>query len=316
MYAYYCFEYVIQLLCSLNRPFQLKTMFVTLQDGIFRYKWNFSEVSLDKRLDLFETNWAFFAGFGNQRCLMCACPFVLFGYLLLKKWHYFDILYLLIGCSVLYIFEGQSKFSHDSFSSLVLMKMFAFWCWILYYVCFYHALTWDIFNILFNFQATLVFCLFSFSPLSLALGLCLCSFHWYVSFSLVVISTVYIDRFIHHVNNFHCSLCQNVKCSHDLIKMYYLSTSIVVVDAAWNITLKNCLFSSCFFVVPTGDQQYTCFSLCWQQQVQGLKNYYYCQIQKNGKHLCWEEGFPYFMEPISYRKFHLVYLCLSGAMIW
>ncbi|GAB2279082.1 hypothetical protein Dimus_039325 [Dionaea muscipula] len=37
MYAYYCFE----------------------------YKWNFSGVSLDKRLDFFESNWAFFAGFGN-----------------------------------------------------------------------------------------------------------------------------------------------------------------------------------------------------------------------------------------------------------
>ncbi|KAJ4717382.1 protein EI24-like [Melia azedarach] len=37
MYAYYCFE----------------------------YKWNFTEVGLDKRLDFFETNWAFFAGFGS-----------------------------------------------------------------------------------------------------------------------------------------------------------------------------------------------------------------------------------------------------------
>ncbi|KAL2460526.1 Protein EI24-like protein [Abeliophyllum distichum] len=36
MYAYYCFE----------------------------YKWNFSGLSLDKRLDFFESNWAFFAGFG------------------------------------------------------------------------------------------------------------------------------------------------------------------------------------------------------------------------------------------------------------
>ncbi|XP_048430557.1 protein EI24 homolog [Pyrus x bretschneideri] len=35
MYAYYCFE----------------------------YKWNFSEVRLEKRLDFFESNWAFFAGF-------------------------------------------------------------------------------------------------------------------------------------------------------------------------------------------------------------------------------------------------------------
>lgn len=31
----------------------------------FEYKWNFSEVGLDKRLDFFESNWAFFAGFGS-----------------------------------------------------------------------------------------------------------------------------------------------------------------------------------------------------------------------------------------------------------
>ncbi|XP_060194525.1 protein EI24 homolog isoform X2 [Lycium barbarum] len=37
LYAYYCFE----------------------------YKWNLSGLSLDKRLDFFESNWAFFAGFGN-----------------------------------------------------------------------------------------------------------------------------------------------------------------------------------------------------------------------------------------------------------
>lgn len=29
-----------------------------------RYKWNFSELSFDKRLEFFESNWAFFAGFG------------------------------------------------------------------------------------------------------------------------------------------------------------------------------------------------------------------------------------------------------------
>ncbi|KAB1207094.1 hypothetical protein CJ030_MR7G011415 [Morella rubra] len=37
MYAYYCFE----------------------------YKWNFSGVALDRKLDYFESNWAFFAGFGS-----------------------------------------------------------------------------------------------------------------------------------------------------------------------------------------------------------------------------------------------------------
>lgn len=30
-----------------------------------RYKWNFSEVGLYRRLDFFESNWSFFAGFGN-----------------------------------------------------------------------------------------------------------------------------------------------------------------------------------------------------------------------------------------------------------
>lgn len=29
-----------------------------------RYKWNFFAVSLNNRLDFFESNWAFFAGFG------------------------------------------------------------------------------------------------------------------------------------------------------------------------------------------------------------------------------------------------------------
>lgn len=32
---------------------------------LLRYKWNLSEVPLERRLDFFETNWAFFAGFGN-----------------------------------------------------------------------------------------------------------------------------------------------------------------------------------------------------------------------------------------------------------
>lgn len=41
MYAYYCFE----------------------------YKWNFKGLSLDKRLDFFESNWAFFAGFGSP-CIL------------------------------------------------------------------------------------------------------------------------------------------------------------------------------------------------------------------------------------------------------
>ncbi|GLT97017.1 hypothetical protein SLE2022_146040 [Rubroshorea leprosula] len=53
MYAYYCFE----------------------------YKWNFSEVSLDNRLNFFETNWAFFAGFGSP-CVLAiffVSPLVSYG---------------------------------------------------------------------------------------------------------------------------------------------------------------------------------------------------------------------------------------------
>nr|XP_043627086.1 protein EI24 homolog [Erigeron canadensis] len=53
MYAYYCFE----------------------------YKWNFSGLSLDKRLDFFETNWAFFAGFGSP-CVLAIfffSPLVSYG---------------------------------------------------------------------------------------------------------------------------------------------------------------------------------------------------------------------------------------------
>ncbi|RZC60298.1 hypothetical protein C5167_022064 [Papaver somniferum] len=46
MYAYYCFE----------------------------YKWSLAEVSLEKRLDFFESNWAFFAGKP-----MCSSNFLLFS---------------------------------------------------------------------------------------------------------------------------------------------------------------------------------------------------------------------------------------------
>ncbi|XP_020259411.1 protein EI24 homolog isoform X2 [Asparagus officinalis] len=53
MYAYYCFE----------------------------YKWNHSEMALDKRLDLFESNWAFFLGFGSP-CVLAIfffSPLVSYG---------------------------------------------------------------------------------------------------------------------------------------------------------------------------------------------------------------------------------------------
>ncbi|XP_024173215.1 protein EI24 homolog isoform X3 [Rosa chinensis] len=39
------------------------------------YKWNFSEIGLDKRLDFFESNWAFFAGFGSP----CVVPLFFFS---------------------------------------------------------------------------------------------------------------------------------------------------------------------------------------------------------------------------------------------
>ncbi|MBA0601751.1 hypothetical protein Gorai_004919 [Gossypium raimondii] len=55
MYAYYCFE----------------------------YKWNFTEWGLEKRLDFFETNWAFFAGFGSP-CVLAIFffpPLVGYGFM-------------------------------------------------------------------------------------------------------------------------------------------------------------------------------------------------------------------------------------------
>ncbi|XP_028119799.1 protein EI24 homolog isoform X2 [Camellia sinensis] len=47
----------------------------------FEYKWNFSGLSLDKRLDFFESNWIFFAGFGNP-CVLAIflfSPLVSYG---------------------------------------------------------------------------------------------------------------------------------------------------------------------------------------------------------------------------------------------
>ncbi|XP_019703907.1 protein EI24 homolog isoform X1 [Elaeis guineensis] len=41
----------------------------------FEYKWNFSEVSLNERLEFFESNWAFFAGFGSP----CVLPILFFS---------------------------------------------------------------------------------------------------------------------------------------------------------------------------------------------------------------------------------------------
>ncbi|KAL0357185.1 UNVERIFIED_CONTAM: protein EI24 [Sesamum calycinum] len=47
----------------------------------FEYKWNYSGVSLDKRLDFFECNWPFFAGFGSP-CVLAVffySPLVSYG---------------------------------------------------------------------------------------------------------------------------------------------------------------------------------------------------------------------------------------------
>ncbi|PIN15357.1 hypothetical protein CDL12_11998 [Handroanthus impetiginosus] len=59
MYAYYCFE----------------------------YKWNYSGVSLIKRLDFFESNWPFFAGFGSP------CVLAVFFYSPLVSYGVMAILY-------------------------------------------------------------------------------------------------------------------------------------------------------------------------------------------------------------------------------
>ncbi|XP_027154089.1 protein EI24 homolog isoform X1 [Coffea eugenioides] len=59
MYAYYCFD----------------------------YKWNLSGLSLGKRLDFFESNWAFFAGFG------CPCILAIFFFSPLVSYGVMAILY-------------------------------------------------------------------------------------------------------------------------------------------------------------------------------------------------------------------------------
>lgn len=70
IYAYYCFEYVVHLhffffffplTCSICH-YDIDT---NCAFGFARYKWNQSAIDLDKRLNFFESNWAFFAGFGK-----------------------------------------------------------------------------------------------------------------------------------------------------------------------------------------------------------------------------------------------------------
>ncbi|GKV32236.1 hypothetical protein SLEP1_g40853 [Rubroshorea leprosula] len=67
MYAYYCFEYVVNMRLLLTFFYSCFYIGNGLKALKFhhRYKWNFSEVSLGNRLIFFESNWAFFAGFGN-----------------------------------------------------------------------------------------------------------------------------------------------------------------------------------------------------------------------------------------------------------
>jgi len=64
MYAYYCFEYVVcNFICYLMSLI-VECMLIKYVFFI-RYKWNFNEVALDRRLDYFESYWPFFAGFGE-----------------------------------------------------------------------------------------------------------------------------------------------------------------------------------------------------------------------------------------------------------
>lgn len=63
--------------------------------SLFRYKWNFAKLGMDRRLDFFESNWAFFAGFGNiylflihvilcHPFLFCVSPFSNSNHLILN----------------------------------------------------------------------------------------------------------------------------------------------------------------------------------------------------------------------------------------
>ncbi|KAK4802513.1 hypothetical protein SAY86_000716 [Trapa natans] len=54
------------------------------------YKWNFSEVNLENRLDFFQTSWAFFAGFGNP------CVLAIFFFSPLESYAVIAMLYPLV----------------------------------------------------------------------------------------------------------------------------------------------------------------------------------------------------------------------------
>ena len=79
IYAYYCFEYVVVLdfdlyLFSFFREF-FTLIFCTYCCSLWtwRYKWAFSKVDLVQRLNFFESNWAFFAGFGMLFVKLSSC---------------------------------------------------------------------------------------------------------------------------------------------------------------------------------------------------------------------------------------------------
>lgn len=67
--------YVIGLIPYVGKPLNFLLISWMYAYYCFEYKWNFSGLSLDKRLDFFESNWAFFAGFGNP----CVLPLFFFS---------------------------------------------------------------------------------------------------------------------------------------------------------------------------------------------------------------------------------------------
>ncbi|WMV50548.1 hypothetical protein MTR67_043933 [Solanum verrucosum] len=88
LYAYYCFE----------------------------YKWNLSGLSLDKRLDFFESNWAFFAGFGNP------CVLAIFLFSPLVSCGVMAMLFPLVNTSSNFCDFLSSSFAYNKVS-MVMIKI-------------------------------------------------------------------------------------------------------------------------------------------------------------------------------------------------
>lgn len=57
--------HIIIFVIMLDAPMS-RTMITAIFSSFLRYRWNYSGLSLDKRLDFFESNWPFFAGFGKN----------------------------------------------------------------------------------------------------------------------------------------------------------------------------------------------------------------------------------------------------------